>query len=287
MAAGKSKSNGNGNGIDYDAMIETILEGLETTGRWLPEWKTVLQRNLDGRRYRGANVFILAHAQIAKRHPHRHWGTRDAIEAAGGKVKAGETGVNVVWCTRVKVIDETTDEEKRIWRSGTHCVYNIAQTDGLPALPDVDADLEPSNMQDVWDGWLDKPELLHGEYDPAYSPTHDRIVMPAPEAFTDKLGYYAALFHEASHATGHASRLKRRKLRMCGKKEKSREELVAEMGSVLLLAHCGVEPRTNDIAYIKSWASHLRNHTKECYWAFSQAWKAMEYILNETQEVQA
>ena len=41
----------------------------------------------------------------------------------------------------------------------------------------------------------------------------DIVNMPRPELFTSGEEYYATLFHELGHATGHASRLDRRTLR--------------------------------------------------------------------------
>ena len=66
--------------------------------------------------------------------------------------------------------------------------------------------------------------------------------MPKPERFEARNGYYATVFHELTHATGHSSRLDRKldtKRAAFGSGDYSREELVAEMGSAFLCGEAG------------------------------------------------
>lgn len=68
-----------------------------------------------------------------------------------------------------------------------------------------------------------------------YSILHDDINMPWKQAFSSYHSYYAVLFHEAIHWTGSNERLNRSGI---GSKnstpEYAREELVAEIGSMIL-----------------------------------------------------
>ena len=60
----------------------------------------------------------------------------------------------------------------------------------------------------------------------------------------------------------------------------SKEELVAELGSSFLsgIAHLDPDIR-NSAAYIKGWASALRDNQKWIMWAAARAEKSADYIL--------
>lgn len=98
--------------------------------------------------------------------------------------------------------------------------------------------------------------------------------------------YYATLFHEVIHSTGHPKRLHRFEVAGPGFQDKSysREELVAELGSAFLseVAHLEVNIR-NKAAYIKGWTSVLRENTRWITWAANKAEQACFYILKSNE----
>ena len=60
----------------------------------------------------------------------------------------------------------------------------------------------------------------------------------------------------------------------------SKEELVAELGSSFLAGIAHLEPDIrNSAAYIRGWASALRDNQKWVMWAAARAEKAADYIL--------
>ena len=73
--------------------------------------------------------------------------------------------------------------------------------------------------------------LRHGGNRAFYLPSDDRIQMPPFEAFVDPIAYYATLAHEATHWTGHASRLDRELKGRFGQEAYAAEELIAELGA--------------------------------------------------------
>ena len=95
--------------------------------------------------------------------------------------------------------------------------------------------------------------------EPAYAPAQDVIFMPPVDRFGCAESYYATLFHEMTHWTGHTDRLKRDgvvKKAFFGSEQYGREELTAEMGSAFLCSLCRVEtPDTeeNAAAYVAGW----------------------------------
>ena len=110
--------------------------------------------------------------------------------------------------------------------------------------------------------------------------------MPERAAFMRAEGYYATLFHELGHATGHASRLNRKTLTdLCpfGSTNYSREELVAEMTAAFLCGRAGIEPATIDdsAAYIAGWLRKLGDDPRMVVIAAAQAQKAADWVLGE------
>ena len=108
--------------------------------------------------------------------------------------------------------------------------------------------------------------------------------MPVPEQFHSGAEYYATLFHELVHSTGHQSRLNRHELKSFSKFGDdcySREELTAEIGAAFLCAHAGIgQPvMENTAAYIEHWLKVLREDAKAIVIAAGKAQRAAEYIL--------
>lgn len=117
-----------------------------------------------------------------------------------------------------------------------------------------------------------------------YCPATDEINMANSENFGSSADYYATLFHELTHSTGHASRLNRLDCKRVnfGSGDYSREELVAEMGAAFLCGEAGIFDRTvnNSAAYLQGWLKSLENDRNLIITAAAQAQKAVDYILN-------
>ena len=118
--------------------------------------------------------------------------------------------------------------------------------------------------------------------------------MPRRETFTSSENFYAVLFHELSHSTGHRDRLDRKTLMdgtPFGSPTYSREELVAEMGAAFLCAAAGIEDPTiqNSASYLESWLKFLRSDPRALIVAGAQAQKAADFILGSAgvEEVEA
>jgi len=116
-----------------------------------------------------------------------------------------------------------------------------------------------------------------------YRPSNDTVGMPAKNAFNSAESYYATLFHELTHSTGHTSRVGRdgiEKLERFGSESYSREELVAELGSAMLCGVCGIAPAVleNSASYLKAWIDVLKSDSRLIVTAASAAQKAADYI---------
>ncbi len=101
------------------------------------------------------------------------------------------------------------------------------------------------------------PKTLERVPVPAKKTVKFKIGRLMPEAcrFVDRESYYATLFHELVHSTGHSTRLDRgldTDPSPFGSADYSKEEPVAEMGAAFLAAAAGISPATieQSAAYI-------------------------------------
>ena len=119
-----------------------------------------------------------------------------------------------------------------------------------------------------------------------YSPHEDFINLPAIGQFETSEHYYAILFHELVHSTGHSSRLSRIEVmnpeQYCGK-QYVKEELVAEMGASFLCSNVQIDYDgivENNAAYLSGWLKVLKEDSKFIFKVAADAQKAVDYILN-------
>lgn len=123
--------------------------------------------------------------------------------------------------------------------------------------------------------------------DAYYIPASDRVFMPRISNFKKEQEYYATLFHEYIHSTGHKTRLNRVMSGGMNSKNYAFEELIAEIGASYLCAESGILYYTinNSAAYIKSWRASLIKLIKEdrnfFFKAAAESQKAVDYLLKE------
>lgn len=279
----------------YDVVTDRIVALLEAgTVPWHKPWGArtadgvVVPCNLLSRRpYRGINAFLTA----CQGYPHPYWLTFNQARSIGASVRKGQHGTPVIFWNWVE--RERDGERVRIPFVRYYTVFNVDQCDGIdPATyiaPDTEAapfEVEPIDACDALvDAWSGKPAISHGGNVACYVPALDLVRLPAREAFESAEAYYATLFHELGHSTGHASRLKREGVTdpvQFGSHAYSREELVAEMTSAFLGAVTGLdapELEQNHAAYCASWVKVLRADAKAVVIAAAQAQKAADMIV--------
>jgi antirestriction protein ArdC len=164
-------------------------------------------------------------------------------------------------------------------------VFNAEQIEGLPPLqrllpngaPDGDrheraeAVLQASGV-----------EIRHDQDDRAfYRPSTDRIHLPGRERFQSIDAYYATALHEVGHASGHPTRLNRDLAHPFGSEGYAKEELRAEIASLMIGEQLGIghDPGQHG-AYVKSWVKVLREDPKEILRAARDADKITHYVLD-------
>ena len=111
-----------------------------------------------------------------------------------------------------------------------------------------------------------------------YSPIHDFIQVPRPEAYYEPINWHRTALHELGHWTGAAQRLDRDLSGSFGSKKYAQEELVAEITSAFVCASLGIVPTVPHADY-GSWLEVVREDDRAIVRAASAASKAADYLL--------
>ena len=165
-------------------------------------------------------------------------------------------------------------------------VFNAEQIEGLPPL-------QPRKEQE-WSA-IERAEhilqasgavIKHSEHDKAfYRPITDSIHLPDKNQFASADRYYATALHELGHWSGNSERLARDLIHPFGSEGYSKEELRAEIFSMLLGDELGIghDPGQH-AAYVSSWVSVLKNDPLEIFRAAADAEKIQDYVLGLEQK---
>ena len=169
-----------------------------------------------------------------------------------------------------------------------YTVFNAVQLDGV-AIPEITVlahRFTPiERCAHLVDAMPQRPAILHGHQRAFYTPATDTLHMPMPVCFQSPEAYYATLYHELVHASGHPLAAQPQTLTdLClfGDPTYAKEELVAEMGAAYLCGVCGIANVTidNSAAYLQSWMAVLRHDPTLLVQAAAQAQRAADYIQN-------
>ncbi len=274
----------------YAAITEKIIANLETAGSWMKLWQVPSPVSMNGHYYRGINRLVLS----SDPYKSRVYGTFQQIRANGGQVRKGEKSTIVVFWKSSVEKDETTGETKKMFLLKFYHVFNSEQADfdeqgtkkiaELQNLVTEKVNSEHLEAEAIIEGYVGRPEIIFSNKDDRafYAPVADLISVPDKKYFTSSSAFYRVIYHEMSHSTGHPKRLNRYDgmSNSYGDIQYSKEELVAELGSAFLsgIAHLDPDIR-NSTAYIKGWASALRDNQKWVMWAATRAEKAADHIL--------
>jgi antirestriction protein ArdC len=290
----------------YEAITQKIVTMLEQGNiPWHKPWtidsngNPNLPANFKTRKaYRGINIWLLSVNQYSS----PYWLTFKQLLDMGGRLKEGQKGTEIFFYDVVKKTARDSEGNAMINENGevvktsfpllkNFWVFNSEQTIGLPerksnliAIPEkkfstIDA------CENIINNFANRPSVSFGGDRACYSPSFDSITMPRLEQFTNAEGFYATYFHELTHSTGHANRLKRDgivKFNGFSSHQYSEEELVAEMGASYLTAISGIqnsEILENSAAYLENWLSAIKSDVSLLMKAAGKAQKASDMIL--------
>lgn len=292
-----------------ERLVASLIAVLENgTAPWRRPWDAAAPGhhvNLrSGRRYRGVNPILLTLAMHGRVASLPYWCGWGEARTLGLWPRQGSKAVIVLRPQtlgrrrplRCALSAATTDHDPALagWVSYRPVpVFNAADLEGeaLPRLlrqrsTKAQAALrsEPERLaaaDAVLQAW--PVPVSHGSNRACYLPGADRIVLPPRCAFHSSAAFYATWAHEAVHSTGHASRLARDLAGSPISARYAREELVAELGSVLLGDRLEIgSDLANHASYIASWIDLLQQTPRLLLQVLSEARQAVDLIVPET-----
>jgi antirestriction protein ArdC len=270
----------------YQKITDIIIEKLENgVVPWQQPFglQGMPKNYVSKKEYRGINAFLLNMTRMTN-----HFMTYKQAKELGGNVKKGSKGLPVIYYNFIEREGEEVDEIKKIPFLKYYTVFSIDDIEGIDFKIENRIYNENSmieNCESVVENIQDKPQIIEKYGRAAYSKSLDAILMPRMNDFLSSEHYYAIMFHELGHSTGHPNRLNRTELVMpkkFGDSNYAKEELTAEMCSAYLCGFCGIENKVidNSANYIADWLEVLKNDKKFVFDAATKAQKAADYILN-------
>lgn len=211
----------------------------------------------------------------------------------GGKIKKGSKAEIVVFWKLQEFQEEKENgevEEKKVPLLRYYRVFHISAVDGVTPLsrpePEEVLGIEAGNK--VIREYADREHILiQEEYtdEAYYSPSRDQIVIPDKQQYKDIHEFYSTAFHEMVHSTGHKTRLDRdMSQNIFGSEDYSKEELIAEIGSAMLMCTVGIDTKQsfrNSAAYMQGWLRQIQKDERLVVSAAGKAEKAVGYILDK------
>ena len=277
-------------------LIDQLAEGTAPLVRpWRPGERFMPYNPVSGRNYRGINAIWLMLA--GARYSDARWLTFRQALSLGGHIRRGEKGTVIqYWKWREEhplldeqgqsVRDENGDPVKVISELEHPCVFssvvfNAEQADGLPPPPQR---LPPPEWQrhEIAEQMLSGlgVSIRHISRDRAfYNPRTDTITLPERSQFPPADNYYAIALHEGAHAVGHPRRLDRDLTHPFGSPGYAREEMRAEIASMILGEELGIgyDPGQH-AAYVGHWIKILQDAPLEVFRAASDAEKIVRFM---------
>lgn len=290
----------------YEAHLKTISERLiqmlkERGQLWVPPWEPserstgpqIPYNPTTGKSYSGINSMVLWAEQVRRGSVDPRWMTAKQAQDRGFSVHEGAQSVALVkWVNYAapeapesKGDAEPPEEaERRPARMipRTFWVFHAQDIAGLPALVPVEP--IPVRERHAQCEALIAAAGVRIEHDGGnqafYRPATDSVHMPEFKQFRTVDGYYATVLHELGHASGHPSRLKRDLSGAFGSEAYAREELRAEIASMMAGERLGIghDPGQH-VAYVKHWIRILQDDPHE----IARACKDAEAICTHLQ----
>jgi antirestriction protein ArdC len=255
-----------------------------------------------GKNYRGMNSLWLS----MQGHTDPRWMTLKQADFAGYKVEKGAkaTLINFVKTTNIEAIrdvdgnkikDETGKTQSRVTELDKAIitkawVFNAEQIEGMPPLSEY---LKQNQGEQKWSP-VERAENLiadsgaiinHGGNEAYYNKTKDQIQLPLKEQFDNETKYYAVALHEIGHWTGHQSRLDRPMEGRFGSEAYAREELRAEIASLMLGSEMKIGHNFGQhAAYVGNWIKILKDEPFELFRASADAQRIFDFMMNIEQK---
>ncbi len=291
----------------YETVAEKLIEQLkEGTAPWQRPWDSSESGSFmpynpaTDKRYKGVNALHL----MSQERDDQRWLTYKQAEAMGAQVRKSEKGTGIQYWKFTDEFVKKDDNGKPVLDAEGNpvkvhvklerpkvfyaTVFNAEQIDGLPPIEKKEQLWNPIERAE---GILSASgaDIHHNGGSRAfYRPLTDSIHLPDKGQFPNAENYYATALHELGHWTGHSERLGRDLSHPFGSDGYAKEELRAEIASMILgdELNIGHDP-SQHAAYVGSWIKALKEDPIEIFRAASDAEKIHDFVLGlEQKQVQ-
>ena len=289
----------------YQQITDQILAAIDAGGGpvEMPWHRSGVMTNrpvnaFTGQTYQGVNIVSLWAAASLNAFNSGHWATFKQWRCLGAHVRKNEKGSPIVFYKPYVAgvsgheaggnaaggRSDTPNLPVR-WFARASWAFNAEQVEGWS--PPRPAMRSPAEIVSAAEAFVHRTGAVihHGGDGACYRPALDIIEMPARDAFTGTTtssatqSYYAVLFHELTHWSGHRSRLDRQLASRFGEAAYAMEELIAELGASFLCADCSIanHPRADHARYIASWLEVLQDDKRAIFTATRKASEAANF----------
>jgi len=289
-----------------NAFVHVLEEkGLEWKKEWQGTANGVPFNGITKARYRGSNAFWLSLVSMMKGYNDPRWVTMLQIMDNENKyhpkekwhLKKGSKAAYVeywypfdlqnkkalTWEEYKDAIADGRCEKEFTLLTKYTAVFNACDIEGIPELqttnnPDISQDELILRLSEG----MGVEIFIDGGDQAYYSPTQDKIHLPAPESFNSEYAFNATALHELSHSTGHPTRLNRPQAAFFGTDQYAYEELVAEICSCFMGANLQTKATPQHIdnhkAYVQSWIQAVREKPETLIKAIKDAQAAANFM---------
>jgi antirestriction protein ArdC len=289
-----------------DKFREALLTNLD---KLTDNWQTVYSFKdyssafniATGNEYNGVNSLLLTFLGLNDGFKEINgWATFEQIKALKGRIKKDSKGIPIR-CKPINIQVKDKNGNVVLDEEGnpkTYPYYKPATVFSVDNMVDVDltkfsneknkiehSDEDIAIYNKVVEQAKKKGiEIVSEKQDIAYyKPDENKVNVPDIQWLRDN--GYATLLHELIHATGHETRLKRKKGNTFGSDDYAYEELIAEIGSIVSCQHLRQDFKfdKNSIAYIKGWLNKCHKNNKDdlIINAINQALDAVKWLFDD------
>ena len=276
----------------YQELTDKVIAALEAgTAPWRKPWNpdacrgsTAPVNAVTRHRYRGVNLFVLGMSPLAVVSGDPRWCSYRQASARGWQVRKGERATPVYFYKPIEIVDKSEGdaETRKIPVLRVFSVFHASQIDGVPELaPPVATKSVVERIEDAETILVTSrvPVRIGGDR-AFYHPALDFIQLPPDETFESPAARAVTALHELAHASGHPSRLNRDLSGRFGSSAYSREELRADLASLLVGSEIGLPTDIpNHASYVESWIANLKADKREFFHAAAEAQRIADYIL--------
>lgn len=286
-------------------MVAWVVDQIErgaVDGSWVMPWHRIgvdqftPTNAATGRPYTGGNRWMLALTAMMRDLDGGSWATFNQWRKLGHPVRKGERAAGAV---AVPIERKRTEEDPDAGDETEHRILIFRQVpvfhssqveDWTPATVEGTGPERIAHAEELVAAWTDAGMVIeHGGDRAYYSPGADKIRVPDLAQFRDAEHYYSTVAHEATHWTGHPSRLGRDLAPKFDRDRYAAEELVAELGAATIAAHLGIAATTREdhAQYLAGWVQILNTDPQHLWTVAGKAETATTYLLDLATAIEA